>query len=154
MSKMGRIACVELTNILDAIAILNKNVRVNLPLNSGLNDEPIIMPSKHLTTYISDFNTLNPPPLPFHTAGHAFSQLNKEIETIGIETKNIMVYNSGGEGGFRGRNSKGGKGGFKGRKGESSGNDEAKRMGGERAGAKAFGKKGRPKVLFRQEKKS
>ena len=104
MSMMGRIACVELSNILDAIAILNKNVKVNLPLNNGTNDEPIIMPSKFLTNWILDFNPQTNP-INYHTAGHAFSQLNKEIETIGVETKNIMMHNSGGEGGFRGTRS-------------------------------------------------
>lgn len=149
MSTMGRIACVELSNILDAIAILNKNVKVNLPLNNGTNDEPIIMPSKFLTNWILDFNPQTNP-INYHTAGHAFSQLNKEIETIGVETKNIMMHNSGGEGGFRGRpnsfqgrGSKGGKGGFKGRKTDSSNNEDVRKMGGERAGSKTFNKKGR-----------
>ena len=100
MSVMGRIACVELSNILDAIAILNKSVKLNLPLNNGTNDEPIIMPSKSLINYILDFNP-QANPVNFTTAGHAFSQLNKEIETITVETKNIMMHNSSNEGGYR-----------------------------------------------------
>lgn len=149
MSMMGRIACVELSNVLDAIAILNKNVKVNLPLNNGTNDEPIIMPSKFLINFIMEFNPQTNP-VNYHTAGHAFSQLNKEIETIGVETKNIMMHNSGGGDTFRGkressggRGSKTGKGGFKGRKGDSSGNDDVRKMGGDRAGSKTFNKKGK-----------
>ena len=142
MSMMGRIACVELSNVLDAIALLNKNVKLNLPLNNGTNDEPIIMPSKSLVNYILEFNPqVNP--VNFHTAGHAFSQLNKEIETIGVETKNIIAHNSGSDVGFRGRNSKGGKGNFKGRKGDASNNEEVRKMGGDRLGSKQFNKKGR-----------
>lgn len=141
MGMMGRIACVEMTNVLDAIALLNKNVKVNLPLNNGTNDEPIIYPSKFLINFVMDFNP-QANPLNYHTAGLAFSALNKEIETIGVETKNIMMHNSGGDGGYRGRSAKGGKGNFKGRKGEATTDDRAK-MGGDRGGSKQFNKKGR-----------
>lgn len=152
MNMMGRIACVELSNVLDAIALLNKNVKLNLPLNNGTNDEPIIMPSKSLITYILEFNSQTNP-VNYHMAGHAFSQLNKEIETISVEIRNIMMHNSGSDGGFR-RNSKGGKGSFKGRKGETSNNEEVRgKMGSERPGSKQFNKKGRVPISAGKRKR-
>jgi hypothetical protein len=66
---MGRIACVELSNILDSIAILNKSVKLTLPLNNGCNDEPIIMPSKFLINFINDFNAQNTT-FTYQTAGN------------------------------------------------------------------------------------
>ena len=141
-----------MSNVLDAIALLNKSVKLNLPLNNGTNDEPIIMPSKSLINYILEFNPQTTP-VHFHTAGHAFSQLNKEIETIGVETKNIMMHNSGSDGGFKGRNSKGGRGNFKGRKGDSSNNEDVRKLGGDRPGSKQFNKKGRSNLTQGKRKR-
>jgi hypothetical protein len=76
--------------------------------------------------------------------------LNKEIETISVEIKNIMMHNTGGDG-FRGRGgakggragSKSGRGNFKGRKGDSSNNEEVRKMGGNGdRNSKPFNKKG------------
>ena len=46
MAHLGRVACVKLDNILDAMALLTGNVEVTLPLCTGKNDVPILYPSK------------------------------------------------------------------------------------------------------------
>jgi hypothetical protein len=143
ISVMGRIACVEMSNVLDAIAILNKNVKLNLPLNNGTNDEPLIMPSKSLINFILDFNPQSTP-VNFMTAGQAFAPLNKEIETINVETKNIMLHNSNSDN-FRVRSKNKG-GNFKGRKGDPSSKEEVR--GGplaDRQGNKPYNKKSKRK---------
>ncbi len=43
-------------NILDALCLLTKEIKLTLPLNNGTVDEPIVYPSKNLLTYLNDYN--------------------------------------------------------------------------------------------------
>ena len=45
ISNMGRIACIKFDNMLDTLALLTKEVKINLPLVDGTCGEPIIYPS-------------------------------------------------------------------------------------------------------------
>ena len=56
MVKFGRAACIKLDSILDAMAVLTKDVEITLPLCSGSNDEPLIFPSKFLTAFLEAYN--------------------------------------------------------------------------------------------------
>jgi len=56
LTKLGRIACIKLENILDALALFVKAVKLTLPLSSGVTDEPVIMPSGNLLRFIEEFN--------------------------------------------------------------------------------------------------
>lgn len=58
---MGRVACVKFDNILDGLALFTNEVKINLPLNTGKNDQPIIYPSKSLMKFIDEFNPLTTP---------------------------------------------------------------------------------------------
>ena len=60
-SEMGRVACVKFDNILDGLALFTNEVKINLPLNTGKNDQPIIYPSKYLMKFIDEFNPLTTP---------------------------------------------------------------------------------------------
>lgn len=56
---LGRVICLKMDNILDALALLSNEIKLELPLNNGKNDRPIIYPSKALTKFIDDFNPLS-----------------------------------------------------------------------------------------------
>lgn len=56
---LGRIICLKMDNILDALALLSNEIKLELPLNNGKNDRPIIYPSKTLSKFIDDFNPLS-----------------------------------------------------------------------------------------------
>jgi len=43
-------------NILDALCLLTKEVKITLLLNNGSTGEPIIFPSKHLMSFLQDYN--------------------------------------------------------------------------------------------------
>ena len=43
-------------NVLDALCVITKEVKVTLPLNGGAIDEPIIYPSKYLIKFLQDYN--------------------------------------------------------------------------------------------------
>ncbi len=63
MVKFGRAACIKLDSILDAMAIITKDVEITLPLCTGSNDEPLIYPSRFLTHFLENYNpqTMNLP---------------------------------------------------------------------------------------------
>jgi len=54
---LGRVACVKMENVLDALCLLTKEVKITLPLNNGTVDEPILFPSKYLMTFLQDYNS-------------------------------------------------------------------------------------------------
>lgn len=56
---LGRVICLKMDSILDALALLSNEIKLELPLNNGKNDRPIIYPSKTLTKFIDDFNPLS-----------------------------------------------------------------------------------------------
>lgn len=59
INKIGRIACVKLDNILDAIAILTGEAKLNVPLNNGTNDTPYFYPSKKMIEFIQSYEKEN-----------------------------------------------------------------------------------------------
>lgn len=75
---MGRVACIKMDNILDALCLLTKEVKVTLPLNNGTVDDPVIYPSKYLIQYLNDYspqtNVIN-----IHTAGIFLLRINIHI---------------------------------------------------------------------------
>lgn len=52
--------CLKLDNILDALAIFSNEIKLELPLNNGKNDQPLIYPSTSLIKFIDEFNPQNP----------------------------------------------------------------------------------------------
>lgn len=53
---MGRVACVKLENILDALSIFAGEVKIDLPLQNGTTGQPTILASHHLLKFIEEFN--------------------------------------------------------------------------------------------------
>lgn len=102
--KMGRVACVKMDNILDALCLITKEVKITLPLTTGNQDEPIIYPSKFLLDYLSNYSP-EKTQLDVRKAGKVrklnlilgvcFSKLNKEIEIL---TYNLTTIKEGDEG--------------------------------------------------------
>lgn len=89
LNRLGRIACVKFENVLDAMAVITNKVSVNLPLNNGQNDTPCIVPSKNL---LSMLGGLDPEAaLPYGNAGRAFNSLNKQIESVTSELRNLFA---------------------------------------------------------------
>ena len=68
LAKLGRVACIKMDNVLDALAILTKAISLKLPLNNGTNDEPYVYPSNGLAEFINDYDS-NKTQVAFHTAG-------------------------------------------------------------------------------------
>ena len=56
LTKVGRIACVKMENILDSIALLVKEVTLQLPLYNGKTETPFIFHSWFLLKFMEDFN--------------------------------------------------------------------------------------------------
>lgn len=93
--KLGRIACVKFENYLDALAILtnkvsSNKVTVNLPLYNGQNDTPYIVASKSLIHLVNNIRQDEIDRIPFTTAGRAFSHMNKQIDALSNEFKNMI----------------------------------------------------------------
>jgi len=53
---MGRVACVKFENVLDALALYARQLKLILPLNNGSIDEPVIVPSYKIKKYIEEFD--------------------------------------------------------------------------------------------------
>ena len=68
---MGRVACIKMDNVLDALCLLTKEVKVTLPLNNGTVDDPILYPSKFLIQYLNDY-TPQTSVINIQTAGNYF----------------------------------------------------------------------------------
>jgi len=107
LKKMGRVACIKMDNVLDALCLLTKEVKVTLPLNNGTVDDPILYPSKFLIQYLNDY-TPQTSVINIQTAGVSFSKMNKEIETLNYNIQTL----EGDKHGDRGKGPK--RGGFKG----------------------------------------
>lgn len=52
---MGRVACVKFENVLDALALYARQLKLILPLNNGSIDEPVIVPSSKIKKFIEEF---------------------------------------------------------------------------------------------------
>eukprot|EP01017_Pseudomicrothorax_dubius_P037324 TRINITY_DN5459_c0_g4_i1.p1 TRINITY_DN5459_c0_g4~~TRINITY_DN5459_c0_g4_i1.p1 ORF type:complete len:950 (-),score=187.80 TRINITY_DN5459_c0_g4_i1:961-3810(-) len=129
IGKMGRAACIKLDNVLDALALVTREVRLTLPLFNRKNDEPLVYPSNYLIRFIEEY-TANPQgtQLNYLTAGSCFAPMNKEMESINGSMKSLMSGGGrGGGGGDSGRPGRGG-GGGRGRGGGRGG--RGKRRGG------------------------
>lgn len=56
LNTIGRVACVKFENILDAIALMTKEVKVLLPLYNNTNGEPVIYPSSGMIKWLSEID--------------------------------------------------------------------------------------------------
>lgn len=56
LQLLGRVACIQFDNILDALVIYSGDLKIKLPLINGTVDEPQIFPSTYLTNYIESFS--------------------------------------------------------------------------------------------------
>ena len=61
--------------------IYSGEVKINLPLNKGIIDKPLIFPSTFLSKYIEDFSS-EKNELDIKNAGVCFSDINNEIESL------------------------------------------------------------------------
>ena len=78
LKKMGRVACIKMDNVLDALCLLTKEVKVTLPLNNGTVDDPILYPSKFLIQYLNDY-TPQTSVINIQTAGNHFSLFDRKL---------------------------------------------------------------------------
>ena len=81
LNRLGRVACIKLNNQLDAVALLVRGVKINLPLNNGTVNEPVVYPSTHLLNFIERFNP-SIFQLEIRTLGKYFAKELKELDAF------------------------------------------------------------------------
>lgn len=89
-------ACVKFENPLDAMCIITGMVKISLPLVSGTNGEPTMIPSKSFTKYLQELEKNSS--VPYQNAGKIFSGMNKKIETVTNDIKDILMGGGGDKG--------------------------------------------------------